>query len=469
MNLTHHGYDYVVANSGRAVYDFESLKDILNTAIKIDAYMNMCYNLCADGLRGNICVITPMQVSCFTIKVSNPRGDSRTYVNVKPFIATTTRKYMCEHCQTHEPTATDEHENGVQGRGRRPEDVPDHVRLQVGPGDVVHVHEEERIDEHDGTHGPRLTKTRKALEQPTTASTPTSTSMSDYEPLGGFVAMVLGTKLFPEIAEHHERAHGLGVGLHPGLAPDQGVLHLRRQVPEPDQGRGPRHVDVQPADERRDQALEEVLGHVGVHTQEGRRPRMREQVERLDRMHTRGRGREYGEGDEGRIEEDDDLIEEMLAGRPVRTIYDRRLHVFDNEVVIRPERFLMPMSWGTTAKLYVTENTYVLSDPDTIVPMDSRMIPGLRMSMYQPSFAAVSRNARYETTDIAYIDVIKDPLHVHRLGQKKYPNEGDRTPIGMFEAAPASVLRLTYSVEPDFAAMRKLMRETSGITSSTVE
>jgi hypothetical protein len=77
-------------------------------------------NLCAEGMRGNICVIMPMQVSdckieCkFDIKFSKPRAGSRMYINVKPFIATTTTKYVCDNCQAHEPTAADEHENGLR-------------------------------------------------------------------------------------------------------------------------------------------------------------------------------------------------------------------------------------------------------------------------------------------------------------------------------------------------------------------
>lgn len=43
------------------------------------------------------------------------------------------------------------------------------------------------------------------------------------------------------------------------------------------------------------------------------------------------------------------------------------------------------------------------------------------------------------------------------------------TPVGMFDSAPESVLRLTYWVEPDYESVHKSMQTRSGITTSTIE
>lgn len=55
-------------------------------------------SLCAEGLRGNICVITPMNAMNFSTKISHPRTGSRMYVDLKPYLVVIMKKDMCSDC-----------------------------------------------------------------------------------------------------------------------------------------------------------------------------------------------------------------------------------------------------------------------------------------------------------------------------------------------------------------------------------
>lgn len=55
-------------------------------------------SLCAEGLLGRICVITPMNELSIEVKISHPRTGSRTYVDMRPFIVTVTQADICIDC-----------------------------------------------------------------------------------------------------------------------------------------------------------------------------------------------------------------------------------------------------------------------------------------------------------------------------------------------------------------------------------
>jgi hypothetical protein len=180
---------------------------------------------------------------------------------------------------------------------------------------------------------------------------------------------------------------------------------------------------------------------------------------------------------------DDDMNSAM------RSPYDMRLHVFDNEAVIQPKRFLTTAFDWPNINPHPTTGSYVLNDPNAIIRMDTRMIPSLDVRMHQPTFTFVRRpdaiqvgdmrmnmdwskpmfrNEPTQTVDIDYIDVIKEPLQVRRLKPKEYVKDDVGTPIGMFEAAPESVLRLTYTIDPDLEKISE-NPTMSSVTSTTEE
>jgi hypothetical protein len=167
-----------------------------------------------------------------------------------------------------------------------------------------------------------------------------------------------------------------------------------------------------------------------------------------------------------------------------------QLHAFDNQVVIQPKRFIV--SIRSSVWPYILPDThsgaYVLDDPNAVIHTNSRMIPSLDVTMYQPSFAPMVkpdaiqlgsirvnmewskpmfRNKTTEATEIEYIDMIKKPLHVHHLGPKTYT--GVESSIGVHSPAPESVLRLIYSVESGCESVHMPAQTTSGITTSTTE
>lgn len=60
--------------------------------------MGFDLSLCADGMTGNICVITPMNELSVDVEISHPRVGSRTYINVRPYIVTVTQVDICNDC-----------------------------------------------------------------------------------------------------------------------------------------------------------------------------------------------------------------------------------------------------------------------------------------------------------------------------------------------------------------------------------
>lgn len=73
-------------------------------------------NFCAEGMRGNICIITPLNQNqvTFNVRSSKPRGGSRTYINIKAFITAVTKMDVCDNCQKDAQMTSDEHENGFR-------------------------------------------------------------------------------------------------------------------------------------------------------------------------------------------------------------------------------------------------------------------------------------------------------------------------------------------------------------------
>lgn len=67
---------------------------------------NSSTSLCAEGMHGNICVITPMNEMLVPVKISHPRAGSRTYVDMKPYITTIMEKDLCPDCVMNMTTDT---------------------------------------------------------------------------------------------------------------------------------------------------------------------------------------------------------------------------------------------------------------------------------------------------------------------------------------------------------------------------
>ncbi|RHZ43840.1 uncharacterized protein CDV56_102291 [Aspergillus thermomutatus] len=147
-------------------------------------------NLCAEGTRGNICIIKPMNQNqiAFSVNISKPRGGSRTYINVKPFITVVTRMDVCDSWQKNGQSASDEHENGFRGVVTASKTYPtlsDPVRTRANP----HVH---ILPEEGGVADGRddLQDRHRVLLQAIATNK-----------FARMLALILGTGLYPEITE----------------------------------------------------------------------------------------------------------------------------------------------------------------------------------------------------------------------------------------------------------------------------